>query len=188
MITSLRGTLLEINPPTLVVECAGVGYEVWTPSSTFVNLSPIGSDIFLHTSQIIREDSQSLYGFINVNERKVFNMLLKISGIGAKSALALLSALDTSALATAVETNDVKTITRAPGIGRKSAERIIVELRDSNLLVIAPASNPLHTKAVEALIALGYNASTARTALGKISSKNLDLPELIKAALAELSK
>lgn len=187
MIASLRGILAEVTPPTLLLECNAVGYEVWVPDITFASLPAPGDEVRLFTALIIRQDSQTLYGFLEAQERNVFNILLRISGIGAKSALALLSTLDSAALAQAVENNDIKMLTQAQGIGRKNAERILIELRGSSLLSAMPASSPLLSKALEALVALGYPAGTARTALLTAQKSDMDVAALVKAGLVEIT-
>ena len=138
MIASLHGTLIATTSSTVLLECNGVGYEVWLPTSSFALLPEIGAQLRLHTSLVIRDESHSLYGFFEIRERELFMTLIRISGIGAKSALGLLSALDAPALAQAVISGDAKALTRAPGIGRKNAERLLVELRGNSLLLEMP--------------------------------------------------
>ena len=188
MIASLNGTIVSATPPTLVLECNGVGYEVWMPASTFASLPEVGSTVRVHTSLVVRDDSHQLYGFLEARDRVIFLSLIRVSGIGAKSALALLSALDATDLAQAVESGNVKMLIRAPGIGRKNAERLIVELRGNPILSDVPIETPVLSQAVEALIALGYPASQARTAMAGLDSPGTDVASLVKQGLAKLSE
>ena len=187
MISFLNGTLVEVSPPLVVVECSGVGYQVSMSISSIAMLPPIGQEAKIYTHMIVRDDSHSLYGFLQPRDRELFQTLIRISGIGAKSAIGLLSALDGPALAQAVENDDIKMITRAPGIGKKNAERIIIELRDNKKLYEGEALAPIKSKALETLLALGYKATPARAALRDIDSSGRELAEIIKLALAKLS-
>ena len=187
MIVSLRGKLIASKLPNATIECNGVGYEVMMPTSSFAQLPEIGKEVYVYTAMVVKEDSHSLFAFLSEHEKNVFNILIKISGVGAKSAIALLSALDPTSLGHAVDNNDIKMLTRAPGIGKKNAERIIIELRGKQILFDSPAVSPKYNQAVEGLIALGYSAANARTALAKISDKELDVAGLIKQALVELT-
>lgn len=186
MIASLRGTVISAMPPCLVLECNGVGYEVWMPMTCFASLA-VGAEARIHVTLVVREDSHSMYGFLEAQDRAIFQTLIRISGIGAKSALALLSSLDASDLARAVETNDVKLLTRAPGIGRKTAERIIVELRDKTVLSDVTLETPILSQAVEALVALGFPAGQARSAMSGIDTADMDVADLVKHGLTKLS-
>ena len=187
MISSLDGKVAEATPPILVIECNGVGYEVWMPASCFEQLPGTGERVRVLTTLVVRDDSHTLYGFLHAGERTLFGHLLRISGVGAKTALGLLSYMDAGTLAQAVETGDVKGLTRAPGVGRKTAERILIELRDSNALVVAPAETPVRSQAVEALVALGFPAPKARSAVTAVQGEGMDVSALVKAALAKLS-
>ena len=188
MIALLRGTIVSTAPPLLVLDCNGIGYEVWMPTSAFAALPAIGSEAQVHTSMVVREDSHNIYGFIDPQDKQIFQALIRISGIGAKSALALLSGLDALAFARAVQTGDTKQLTRAPGIGRKTAERIIIELRDKSILDGTPAEVPVMAQAVDALIALGFSASQARTAMSGLDTDGMDVAALIKQGLAKLTE
>ena len=128
MIGSLRGTLLEKHPPLLLVDVQGVGYEVHAPMTTFYQLPALGSDIHLHTHFVVREDAQLLYGFIDKSTRELFRELIRINGLGPKMALAILSALDASELVLCIQNNQINTLTKVPGIGRKTAERLLVTI------------------------------------------------------------
>lgn len=187
MIALLRGRLAAAVPPHVVVECGGVGYEVMIPAPAFESLPAAGEEVVLHVSLQVREDSHSLYGFFTAAERLLFLTLVRISGVGAKSAMALLSALDPAGLAAAVEDNDPKALTKAPGIGLRSAERIVIELRGKDVLAAAPATVPAHAQAIAALVALGYSASKARGAVAGVPTKGKEVPAIIKLALAKLS-
>ena len=187
MIASLRGNLIGREPPTAIIEAGGVGYEVWLPISSFAALPALGAKIIVHTVEIIRPESRLLCGFQKASERAMFKALIRIAGIGAKGALALLSTLDPEALANAIEAGDAKSLARAPGIGRRTAERILIEMRGSAALAAAPATVPLVSKAVEALTALGFPAGRARAVLISIDPVDKDVSELVKAALKELA-
>ena len=130
MIGSLHGRLAAKHAPLIVVECSGVGYEVETPMSTFLELPEIGTDVFLHTHLLVREDAQILYGFATADERALFRTLLKVNRVGAKMALGVLSALTVTDFRRCVEYEDTKTLSKVPGVGLKTAQRLIMELRD----------------------------------------------------------
>lgn len=187
MISSLTGTVAGATPPTLLLECYGVGYEVWMPSDAFGSLPTMGTELRVHTSFVVRDDSHTLYGFLQTETRNLFNALIRISGIGPKSALGLLSALDIAALARAVESKDIKTLTCAPGIGTKNAARILIELQGNPVLLSTTAVPPVISHAVEALVALGYPAARARLALTQVQTVNMDVADLVKAGLVELT-
>ena len=130
MIGRLTGTLLEKNPPQILLDVQGVGYEVDVPMSTFYNLPDLGARVTLHTHLVVREDAHLLYGFLTENERRAFRLLTRISGIGAKMALAVLSGLSVAELAQAVTMQESGRLTKIPGIGKKTAERILLEMKD----------------------------------------------------------
>src|SRR6476660_5318200 len=129
MIGRLSGILLEKNPPQLLVDCNGVGYEVSVPMSTFYNLPALGEKVVLLTHQVVREDAQLLYGFGQAEERQVFRELIKVTGIGARTALAILSGLSVNDLAQSITLQEAGRLTRVPGIGKKTAERLLLELK-----------------------------------------------------------
>ena len=187
MICRLRGLVIGREPPAAVVEAAGVGYEIWLPTKDFGGLPEKGQEVTLHTVQLTRDDAPIMYGFASEQERAAFLALLKISGIGAKSALALLSTMDLASLAGAIMHSDAKALGRAPGIGPKAAARIILELRDSPILAATPAEIPVFARAAESLVALGYTAAAARKALAALPAGDYELADLIKAALKKLS-
>lgn len=187
MIARLRGELVATEPPYAIVDCGGVGYEVMLPAPAFNELPACGNEVLLHTSMQVREDSHQLFGFLTPEERRLFLAFIKVNGVGAKSAIALLSALDPATLAQAVEEEDPKSLTRAPGIGLRSAERIIMELRGKDMMIATPALPPAHRQAVDGLVALGYTATKARGAVAGIDTKDKPVAEIIKLALAKLS-
>lgn len=191
MIARLNGTLIEKQPPQIVIDCNGVGYEVEVPMSTFYNLPEIGHKVSLLTCFVVREDAQLLYGFATAHEKNTFKQLLKVNGIGAKSALSILSGVSVDELIQAVGMQEVAMLTRIPGIGKKTAERLLLELRDK--LGVGDFSQAIsHTKPasydiLNALVALGYNEREAQSAV-KLLDKDVSVTDGIKMALKSLSK
>ncbi|MBK5103223.1 MAG: Holliday junction branch migration protein RuvA [Burkholderiales bacterium] len=192
MIGRLSGVLLEKNPPQLLLEVQGVGYEIDVPMSTFYNLPNVGERVTLHTHLVVREDAHLLYGFASESERRAFRQLLKISGVGARIALALLSGMSVAELAQAVATQESGRLTKVPGIGKKTAERLLLELKDklgaeftSGVAVnrAAPASSDV----LNALLALGYNEKEAGYALKQLP-EGLSVSEGIRHALKSLAR
>lgn len=192
MIGRITGTLLEKHPPQLLVDVGGVGYEIDVPMSTFYHLPATGARVTLHTHLIVREDAHLLYGFASDDERQLFRQLLKISGVGAKMALALLSGMSATELAQAVAAQDAGRLTKVPGIGKKTAERLLLELRDK-LPAFAPAVHGAAVAAVSsndvlnALLALGYNDREANSAIKQLAP-DLSVSDGIRQALKLLSK
>ncbi|MCL2657800.1 MAG: Holliday junction branch migration protein RuvA [Betaproteobacteria bacterium] len=194
MIGRLRGTLLEKNPPQILLDVAGVGYELEVPMSTFYNLPASGQSVALHTHLTIREDGHFLYGFGSEDERTAFRQLLKISGIGARTALAVLSGLSVNEFAQAVAAQETGRLVKIPGIGKKTAERLLLELRDK-LPKSLPAAHAAAQSApagaasdiANALIALGYNDKEAQSALKQLPP-DIGVSDGIRAALKLLSK
>jgi Holliday junction DNA helicase RuvA len=192
LIGRITGTLLEKHPPQLLVDVGGVGYEIDVPMSTFYHLPATGTRVTLHTHLIVREDAHLLYGFASDDERQLFRQLLKISGVGAKMALALLSGMSATELAQAVAAQDAGRLTRVPGIGKKTAERLLLELRDK-LPAFAPAVHGAAVAAVSsndvlnALLALGYNDREAAAAIKQLAP-DLSVSDAIRQALRFLSK
>jgi Holliday junction DNA helicase RuvA len=191
MIGRLSGILLEKNPPQILLDVQGVGYELLVPMSTFYNLPENGATVTLLTHLIVREDAHTLYGFAAERERQAFRVLTKITGIGARTALAVLSGLSTDELAQAVATQEVGRLTRVPGIGKKTAERILLELKGKfahtlggNVAVSAPSGV---LDVINALLALGYNEKEAHTATRELSA-DIDVTDGIRKALKQLSK
>ena len=192
MISRLTGRLVEKAPPAIVVDVQGVGYELDVPMSTFYQLPATGQEVRLFTHLVVREDAHLLFGFATEAERQVFRQLLKITGIGTRTALALLSGLSVDELYAAVSQQDGVRLTRVPGIGKKTAERLLLELKDKLSLVpgAAPAigaAAPAGNDALNALVALGYADKEARAALGRLEP-GLSVPDAIRQALRLLSK
>jgi len=191
MIARLNGLLIEKAPPYIIVDCNGVGYEVEVPMSTFYNLPEIGQKVQLLTHFVVREDAQLLYGFGSEQEKNTFKQLLKVNGIGAKSALSILSGVSVDDLMYAVSQQEVGMITRVPGIGKKTAERLLLELKDKFTITGSPTAQPQAKSSshdvLNALVALGYNEREA-TAAVKLLDKDVSVTEGIKQALKSLSK
>lgn len=191
MIGRITGQLIEKRPPTVVVDVHGVAYEVDVPMSTFFALPATGATVALHTHLVVREDAHLLFGFGTEEERRVFRQLLKISGVGARTALAVLSGLSVSDLYRAVSTQDGARLTKIPGIGKKTAERLLLELRDKLAGgVAAPAlgsAASVRGDVLNALSALGYSDKEATAALAKVSP-DAAVPEAIRQALKLLSR
>ena len=203
MIGRLRGALAQKQPPLLLVDVGGVGYEVEAPMSTFYQLPAVGEQVVLHTHLAIRDDAHLLFGFASEGERSLFRALIKVNGVGAKMALAILSGISADTFARCIEENDTASLTRLPGVGKKTAERLIVEMRDrlSDLqgsgglptLASAPASDGSQAPdavrdAVSALIALGYKPPEASRMVSKVESAGLDSEAIIRAALQQAIK
>jgi holliday junction DNA helicase RuvA len=191
MIARLNGVLLEKAPPHIVVDCNGVGYEVEVPMGTFYNLPELGQKVQLLTHFVVREDAQLLYGFGSEQEKNTFKQLLKVNGIGAKSALSILSGVSVDDLVYAVSQQEVGLITRVPGIGKKTAERLLLELKDKFTVTGSATAQPQAKSAthdvLNALIALGYNEREAAAAV-KLLDKDISVADGIKQALKSLSK
>ena len=192
MIGKLTGTLLEKNPPEVLVDCHGVGYEVQVPMSTFYNLPQVGQPISLLTHFIVREDAQLLYGFATAQERQTFRELIKISGVGPRMALSLLSGLSIEELAQAVATQEAGRLVKVPGIGKKTAERLLLELKGKlGDTVVSGAATQVQSDAqsdiLQALLALGYSDKEASACLKQLPV-DIGVSEGIKLALKGLSK
>lgn len=191
MIGRLTGVLSEKRPPTVVVDVQGLGYEVDVPMSTFFLLPATGATVTLHTHLVVREDAHLLFGFGTEDERRVFRQLLRISGIGARTALAVLSGLSVPELHQAVAAQDGARLVRIPGIGKKTAERLLLELRDKLAAGgLVPAGGDGATArgdAQNALIALGYSEKEATAALTKVPAE-APVQDAIRQALKLLSK
>jgi len=193
MIGRLTGILLEKNPPQITVDVHGIGYEIDVPMSTFYNLPAAGEKVSLHTHLLVREDAHSLYGFFTDGERAAFRQLLKISGVGARTALAVLSGLSVAELAQAVALQETGRFVKIPGIGKKTAERLLLELKDklpkSTLIsAVASAAAPdAGSDIMNALLALGYNEREALGAM-KALPAGVAVSDGIRQALESLSK
>ena len=177
----------------IVVECHGVGYEVETPMSTFLELPEPGAEIFLHTHLLVREDAQILYGFATDEERALFRTLLKVNRVGAKMALGVLSAMSADDFRRCVEYEDAATLSKVPGIGKKTAERLIMEMRDKVDDVGMPSlpggkvttgTSP-RSEAFDALVALGYKPAEVNRLLGKLELDDLSAEDIIRQALKQ---
>jgi len=191
MIGRLTGLLLEKNPPQILLDVQGVGYEVDVPMSTFYNLPALNERVVLHTVMVVREDAQLLYGFGSVEERAAFRQLLKISGVGPKMALSVLSGLSLADLASAVVNKDIGRMTKIPGVGKKTAERLLLELQGKfTALPASVARGALSSHAddiVNALLALGYNEKEAEWAAKQLPAE-AGVSDGIRQALKYLSK
>lgn len=197
MIGRLRGMLVDKSPPQLILDVGGVGYEVEAPMSTFYKLPETGSEVILQVHMVVREDAQLLFGFMEKAEKTLFRTLLKVNGVGPKVALAILSSLTVSELVESIEFEDVTRLTQVPGIGKKTAQRLLVELRDkiaADEIGIAsftpsatpggidPSQTPV-ADAVHALIALGYKPKDASQAVRSVAEEGDSSEVIIRKAL-----
>ena len=191
MIGRIAGRLIEKHPPQIVVDVQGVGYELDVPMSTFYQLPATGADVSLYTHLVVREDAHHLYGFASEPERRAFRQLLKVSGVGARTALSVLSGLSVGELREAVSTQDTGRLTKVPGIGKKTAERLLLELRDkldAVTVASAAAKGDGHAGDVtNALLALGYNEREAAWAVKQLPD-GANVSDGIRQALRLLSK
>ena len=192
MIGKLTGTLLEKNPPQILIDCHGVGYEVDVPMSTFYNLPGVGEPVSLLTHFVVREDAQILYGFGTAPEREAFRQLVKISGVGPRTALSVLSGMGVADLAQAVTAQDSARIVKVPGIGKKTAERLLLELKGKMGADLGPLGSvssvgDAASDIQQALMALGYSEKDAALAL-KALPKDVGVSEGIKLALKSLAR
>ncbi len=189
MIGKISGKLIERHPPQVIVDVHGVGYEINVPMSTFYQLPATGNDVTLFTHLIVREDAHQLYGFSSEQERHVFRQLLKISGVGARTALSVLSGMSVSDLYEAVSAQDSARLTKVPGIGKKTAERLLLELKDKlDVRIAATAAGGGQTGDIlNALLALGYNDKEAAWAVKQLPG-GAAVAEGIRQALKLLAK
>jgi len=193
MIGSLRGHLSSKQAPHIVLECGGVGYEVETPMSTFLDLPAVGSELFLHIHMLVREDAQILYGFASDEERTLFRTLLKVNRVGAKMALGVLSAMSASDFRRCVEYEDAAALSKVPGIGKKTAERLIMEMRDKVDKVGTPSlpggkltvDASARSEAFDALVSLGYKATEVNKLLGTLEVEGQSAEDIIRQALKQ---
>ncbi len=202
MIGYLRGKLVGLRPPELVIDVHGVGYEVEAPMSTCAELPSVGDEVLLLTHLAVREDAHSLYGFRTEEERSLFRNLLKVSGVGARVALAILSGVSVAGFVQYIEDEDEARLTRVPGIGKKTAQRLIVEMRDrlkkggfastvagaNAAAAAAGLSAGSEREAFDALQALGYKPAEAQRMLKQVQDKSLGTAELVRHALRGPSK
>jgi Holliday junction DNA helicase RuvA len=189
MIGRLSGTLAEKSPPQVLIDVAGVGYQVDVPMSSFYNLPAIGERLTLLTHHVVREDAQQLFGFLTAAERHTFRELIKISGIGPRTALSVLSGLSVAELAVAVSQQESARLQKVPGIGKKTAERLLLELKGRlapDLSGPSAAADDAQADIVQALVALGYSERDAGAAL-KALPRGVGVSEGIKLALKALS-
>jgi len=191
MIGKLTGTLLEKNPPEVLLDCHGVGYEVQVPMSTFYNLPALGERVSLLTQFIVREDAQLLYGFASVQERAAFRELIKVAGVGPRTALAVLSGMGVGDLAQAITLQEAGRLVKVPGIGKKTAERLLLELKGKLGAELsgtaALAKSDAQADILQALLALGYNDKEAAAAL-KALPVDVAVGDGIRLALKSLAK
>ena len=191
MIGKLTGTLLEKNPTQILIDCHGVGYEVDVPMSTFYHLPASGEKVALLTHFVVREDAQILYGFATPAEREAFRQLIKITGVGPRTALGVLSGMSVQDLAQAVTAQEVGRLVKVPGIGKKTAERLLLELKGKIGADLGPVGGVAHSDArhdiQQALLALGYNDKEAAAAL-KALPADVGVSEGIKLALKALAR
>lgn len=191
MIGRLTGTLAEKNPPQVLVDCHGVGYEVDVPMSTFYNLPGLGEKVSLLTHFVVREDAQILFGFGSAGEREAFRQLIKISGVGPRTALAVLSGMSVGDIGQAVTQQDASRLVKIPGIGKKTAERLLLELKGKIGADIGIAAghavDDAQADILQALVALGYSDKEAQAAL-KSLPKEVGVSEGIKLALKALAR
>lgn len=198
MIGRLRGIIIEKQPPKVLIDVGGVGYNVFMPMTCFYELPNNGQEVIVLTHLIVREDAQLLYGFNHEQERELFRELIKVNGVGPKLALAILSGMSAQQFIVAVEQGEIKTLVKLPGVGTKTAERLIVEMKDrvkrfgeeltdSMTIVetgnIKKSSNQIESEAVSALIALGYKPQEASRIISKVIKPEMDSETLIREAL-----
>lgn len=194
MIGSLRGKLSFKKAPAIIIECNGVGYDVETPMSTFFELPAVGDELFLYTHLLVREDAQILYGFATDNERVLFRTLLKVRGVGARIGLAVLSAMSVTDFNRCIEYEDTAALSKIPGIGKKTAERLIIEMRDridkiigSNAAMVTVAQGP-KSEAVDALVALGYKPAEVNRLIAKLDVDGQSTENIIRLALRQAAQ
>ena len=190
MIGRIQGKILEKIPPHILVDCNGVGYEIEVPMTTFYDLPEVGSEVVLQTHFLVREDAQLLFGFATDQERIIFRKLLKVNGIGAKASLSILGGMTVSELTHSIQTQDVNSLTKIPGIGKKTAERLILELKDKFLDTEFTSSKNQGSSELSdiqnALLALGYNQKDILTVTKDLDA-NVTVNDGIKQALKLLS-
>ncbi|OCG35653.1 Holliday junction branch migration protein RuvA [Gilliamella sp. Gris1-4] len=198
MIGRLRGTIIEKQPPKVLIEVGGIGYDVFMPMTCFYELPENGREVIVLTHFSVREDAQILYGFNQEQERELFRELIKVNGVGPKLALAILSGMSAAQFISAVEQGEIKTLVKLPGVGNKTAQRLIVEMKDrlkhfgeqsSNVSLVSDidsvqkSANQIESEAVSALIALGYKPQEASRIVNKVINPDMDCETLIREAL-----
>ncbi len=197
MIGRLRGILLEVKPPELLIEVAGVGYEVKAPLSTCYRLPEVGQEVVLLTHLSVREDAHTLFGFIDAHERALFRSLIKVNGVGPKLALTVLSSIDCHDFVIAIRSNDLTRLVRLPGIGKKTAERLLIEMADKleewdvalvdQITLTDGKQRQVIDEAQAALVSLGFKAQAATKVLKQIPLEGLTAEEVLRKALQALS-
>ena len=195
MIGRIRGTLAEKQPPEILVDVAGVGYEIHMPMTSFYQLPAVGEEVVVYTHFVVREDAQLLFGFADKMERGLFRELIKANGVGPKLGLAILSGMSASQFLASVQNEDVSALVSLPGIGKKTAERLVVEMKDKISEISdeesnasQPGVNSAVAESINALVNLGYKTKDAKNILDKIESDGLSVEELIRQALKSLNK
>ena len=191
MINRLRGNLIAKQAPIVLIEVSGITYEVFIPINNFYRLPKIGEELTIHTHFIVKENEQTLYGFLDEKQRMLFRILIKVNGVGPKTALTILSGIETEILVSNIINNEVNNLTKMPGIGAKTAQRLVIELRDKveefhSELEQQLDSSTVVRDAVSALIALGYKQQEAQRAITKHKDKTISSEELIRLALREM--
>lgn len=206
MIGRIRGILIEKTPGQALVECAGLGYEIDIPYTTFFHLPDPGQEVTLHTHFVVREDAQSLYGFASLLDRNLFRLLIRVNGVGPKLAAGILSGLDAQQFIRCVEARDTNALVKLPGVGKKTAERLLIEMADrikqlEGQFTIAAVGEPVHgdtvvaampraedprEEAEAALIALGYKPQAAARAISKVAEEGMTSEALIRMALKSM--
>ncbi len=193
MIGLLRGIILQKQAPDLLLDVNGVGYELLASLTTFIDLPEVNNEVTLYTHLIVREDAHTLFAFSSIEERALFRILLKVNGVGPKMALAIVSGMTANEFAQRVHNNDVSGLTKLPGVGKKTAERLIIEMRDRlpepseqtqiDGLTQTPTMRNLEEEAIAALLSLGYKPTQASQMVAKYSSAGLSVEEIVRKAL-----
>jgi len=197
MIGRIQGLLIEIQPPDILLDVAGVGYEIQVPMTTLYELPEVGTEITLLTHFVVREDAQLLYGFLHARDRSLFRHLIKVNGVGPKLGLAILSGMDSNSFVRTVQRDDVNALVQLPGVGKKTAERLLVEMRDklANWIleleqpaVGGTAARDIQAEAESALVALGYKPAEASKAVSAANDGSIERSEeLIRRALQSMA-
>jgi Holliday junction DNA helicase RuvA len=192
MISRLTGVLLEKQPPFVLIDLQGIGYEVQVPMTTFYQLPEVNQKVTLYTHFVVREDVQALYGFHDEEHRSVFRQVIKTSGIGPKMGLAILSGMNAQQLMLHIQQQDIAQLTKIPGIGKRTAERLLIEMRDKfsdnqhNSFQLNTASADPQQEAISALVALGYRAQDASRCISQFANSDHTSQDMIKLALQQL--